>query len=124
MASENERPVVQVLLRGFRRRCPKCGDGHLFRSYLKPVDHCQNCDEALGHIRADDVPAYFTIMIVGHIVVPLALITEQQYHPSIWVHMSIWIPLLLVMTFTLLPRIKGSLVNLMWHLSLSGDEMQ
>ena len=115
--------VSKILFRGFLRRCPKCGTGRLFRSYLKPVNNCQNCDEKLGHIRADDIPAYFTIMVVGHIVVPLMVLVEQWYHPETWVHMSLWIPLLLILTFTLLPRIKGSLVSLLWHLSLRGDEM-
>lgn len=116
--------VMTVLFRGFMRKCPRCGNGRLFRGYLKPVDTCRNCGEHLGHIRADDIPAYFTIIVVGHIVVPLAALVERQYHPEVGVHMSIWIPVLLMLTFTLLPRIKGSLVGLMWHLGLRGDEMQ
>jgi uncharacterized protein (DUF983 family) len=117
-------PLMTILTRGFRRRCPGCGAGRLYRSYLKPVEACPSCTEQFGHIRADDIPAYFTILVVGHIVVPLAVLTEQWYHPPEWLHLSIWIPMVLILTFSLLPSIKGSLVGLLWHLSLTGNEKQ
>ena len=44
------------LLRGFLGRCPKCGEGRLFRSYLKVVEECKSCGEKYGHFRADDAP--------------------------------------------------------------------
>lgn len=115
---------MTILTRGFRRRCPRCGTGRLFRSYLKPVESCHSCEEQLGHIRADDIPAYFTIIIVGHVVVPLAVMMEQHYHPPEWLHLMVWIPMVLILTFALLPSVKGSLVSLLWHLSLSGNETQ
>jgi len=96
----------------------------LFRSYLKPVEHCETCATEYGHIRADDIPAYFTILLVGHVVVPLAVTVEQLYHPAQWMHMAAWIPLTLIMTLGLLPRIKGASVGIMWRLRLSGNEMQ
>ncbi len=116
--------VRSVLSRGFRRRCPSCGTGRLFRTYLKQVENCETCATEFGHIRADDIPAYFTVLLVGHMVVPLAVMVEQLYHPSQWVHLSAWIPLTLIMTFGLLPRIKGASVGVLWRLRLSGNEMQ
>ena len=62
--------------RGFFGRCPNCGKGKIFRAFLKVADRCPACDEALHHHRADDAPAYFVILIVGHVVVPLALVVE------------------------------------------------
>ncbi|MBT3556211.1 MAG: DUF983 domain-containing protein [Rhodospirillales bacterium] len=124
MITESKAPLLRTLTRGFRRRCPRCGAGRLYRAYLKPVDSCQSCSEQLGHIRADDIPAYFTIAVVGHIVVPSAVIVEQNYHPPEWLHLSMWIPLVLILTLSLLPSIKGTLVSLLWHLSLTGDEKQ
>ncbi len=59
-----------AMRRGFRHRCPNCGKGALYSSYLKLTEQCSECREALGHIRADDIPAYFTILIVGHVIVP------------------------------------------------------
>mgnify|MGYP003993843131 FL=1 len=124
MITESKAPLLRTLTRGFRRRCPRCGAGRLYRAYLKPVDSCQSCSEQLGHIRADDIPAYFTIAVVGHIVVPSAVIVEQNHHPPEWLHLSMWIPLVLILTLSLLPSIKGTLVSLLWHLSLTGDEKQ
>ena len=116
--------ISSVLGRGLRRRCPSCGAGKLFRTYLKQVDHCAACGTEYGHIRADDIPAYFTILIVGHFVVPLVVMAEQLYHPSQLFHLSVWIPLTLILTFGLLPLIKGASVGVMWRLRLSGSEMQ
>lgn len=124
IADTSRTPIGAVLSRGFRRRCPNCGTGRLFRSYLKPVEHCETCSTEYGHIRADDIPAYFTILLVGHVVVPLAVMVEQLYHPAQWIHMAAWIPLTLILTLGLLPRIKGASVGVMWRLHLSGSEMQ
>lgn len=57
-ADERQISLWSVLSRGFKRRCPSCGTGHLFRAYLKQVEHCDTCTEKIGHIRADDFPAY------------------------------------------------------------------
>jgi uncharacterized protein (DUF983 family) len=126
--SESGEPVrpsfALALARGFRRRCPKCGRGRLFRAYLKPVAACAACRESLGHIRADDAPPYFTIFIVGHLVVGLALFVEMNFHPPMWVHMTTLPVLVLALTFGLLPVVKGTLIGLMWRLKLRGDEFQ
>ena len=116
--------LVSVIGRGFRRRCPSCGRGALFRAYLKPADACAACGEALGHIRADDAPPYFTIVVVGHIVVSLILAVELSIRPPMWLHMTIWPALTLALTLLLLPPIKGALVGVMWRLQLKGNEFQ
>ncbi len=122
---ESRRPsVVSVIARGLRRRCPNCGRGALFRAYLKPADACAACGEAFGHIRADDAPPYFTIIVVGHAVVSLILLVEMNYRPPLWISMTIWPALTLALTLLLLPPIKGALVGLMWRLQLKGDEFQ
>ena len=63
------RDVLSSVFRGACARCPNCGRGRLFRAYLKPVETCAECHESLKHIRADDGPAWLTILVVGHIVV-------------------------------------------------------
>jgi uncharacterized protein (DUF983 family) len=124
MTFEDIRPPVGIaILRGLARRCPSCGVGHSFRGYLK-VHDCPHCGEALGHIRADDFPPYLTIAIVGHMVVPLLLATEQFLAPPTWVQLSIAVPATIGLTLTLLPRVKGGILGLMWHLGLRGDETQ
>ena len=87
------RDVWQAMARGFAQRCPKCGKGALFHSYLKVNDTCGVCGEELHHQRADDAPPYFTIMIVGHIVVGGLLAMEKALVPPLWVHMIVWLPL-------------------------------
>ena len=81
-----------AMVRGWWGRCPHCGEGRMFRAFLKVADHCPACGEALHHQRADDAPAYFVILIVGHIVVPLTLSVEAAYAPSYWLHAAMWTP--------------------------------
>jgi uncharacterized protein (DUF983 family) len=118
--STGERRLGQSMLRGGLCRCPACGSGKLFHRYLKVADHCQDCNEALHHHRADDAPPYFTISIVGHIIVALVLWVEMAYQPALWVHASLWMPLTLFMALVMLPPIKGALVGLQWALLMHG----
>jgi uncharacterized protein (DUF983 family) len=109
-----QRPSWQALRRGFIGRCPRCGTGRLFRAFLKVADHCPVCGEALHHHRADDAPAYFVILIVGHIVVPLALATEVMFSPPYWVHAALWLPLTIGLAIGLLQPVKGAIVGWQW----------
>lgn len=118
--STGERPLGQSLLRGALGRCPACGTGRMFRRYLKVADHCPNCGEAMHHQRADDAPPYFTIVIVGHIIVGLVLSLEVAYRPPLWLHGAIWLPLTVLLCLAVLPVIKGALVALQWALMMHG----
>lgn len=108
------RPLGNAFWRGVRGTCPRCGEGRLFRAYLKVQDRCPACGEALHHHRADDAPAYFTILIVGHVVVPATLAVETAFTPPYWVHFAIWIPMILGLCLALLPLIKGAIVGWQW----------
>ena len=114
------RPRLSALRRGWRRRCPRCARGGLFDGYLKVRRVCAACGLAFHHQRADDAPPYFTIMIVGHIVVGGMLWLETAAHPPTWVHLSLWLPLTLGLTLVLLPAVKGSLIGLQWALKMHG----
>jgi uncharacterized protein (DUF983 family) len=114
------RDVWRAMLRGFGLRCPRCGLGLLFRKFLKVADCCSACGEELHHHRADDAPAYFTIVIVGHVVVGGVLWLERAYAPANWMHAAIWLPLTLILSLCLLPRVKGALVGLQWALRMHG----
>ncbi|MEC9183249.1 MAG: DUF983 domain-containing protein [Pseudomonadota bacterium] len=115
---------LRPMILGFRKRCPSCGKTHIFQSYLKPVSVCSSCNIKIGELRTDDIAPYFTILIVGHIVVPLLLVLEKAYHPPMWVHYTIWPALTVILTLWCLPRIKGAAIAVMWHLGLRGDETQ
>ena len=119
-AASGERSAFRAMLRGARHRCPACGQGALYSAYLKVADHCPHCGEELHHHRADDAPPYFTIFIVGHIVVGGVLALERASAPSAWVHAAIWLPLTVVLSLLFLPRIKGLLVGLQWALRMHG----
>ena len=109
-----------AMLRGWCGRCPSCSEGRMFRAFLKVADHCPACGEALHHQRADDAPAYFVILIVGHIIVPVALAVETAFAPSYWIHAALWLPLTIGMSLYLLQPIKGALVSLQWALRMHG----
>ena len=104
------------LARGLARRCPRCGRGSLFRSYLKANDHCPVCNLPFDPLRSDDAAPYFTIFIVGHIIVPLVLVVEQQFAPPVWLQLAVWLPVTLVLTLLLLPFVKGAVMAAIWHL--------
>ncbi|MGO9984912.1 MAG: DUF983 domain-containing protein, partial [Rhodomicrobium sp.] len=89
----DRRPLLPAIWRGLRQRCPQCGSKTLYSSYLRVSDSCSACGEELMHHRADDAPPYFTIVIVGHIVVPSLMAVELIYRPPLWVHLLIWLPL-------------------------------
>lgn len=110
----------QSISRGFRCKCPACGEGGLFYKYLKVVDQCPACGEDLHYQRADDAPPYLTIMAVGHIIVPALFIVEKLWKPAIWVHMVLWLPLTVMLSLALLPMFKGAVVGLQWALRMHG----
>ena len=114
------RPILQSLLRGATLRCPACGVGGMFRRYLKVADDCPHCGEALHHQRADDAPPYFTIVVVGHVVVGLVLAVEMAFRPPLWLHAAMWLPLTVILALIVLPPIKGTLVALQWALLMHG----
>lgn len=106
--------------RGLRGHCPRCGRGRLFRAFLKVVEDCESCRQPLHHHRADDAPAYFVILIVGHSVVPLALSAEIAFTPPYWVHFAIWLPMTLILSLLLLQPIKGAVVGWQWAACMHG----
>ena len=119
-ASVEKRDVWTAMKRGFRGRCPRCGEGKLFRAFLKVDDHCSNCGQDFTPHRADDLPAYLVIIIVGHIVVPLALVIETNYSPPVAVQLAIYLPLTFVASLALLQPVKGAVVGMQWALRMHG----
>ena len=103
-------------------RCPNCGDAPLFHSYLKPVDACGSCGEELGHIRADDGPAWLTILLVTHILAPVMLaVLPGNTWPMWMIIMAIIAPTTLLMLL-LLPRAKGLFIGIIWRSGCTGAE--
>lgn len=116
----NDRALKRALLRGWRRRCPKCGSGPLMRSYLKVRDTCLVCDEELHHHRADDGPAYITILVVGQILAPVIHISYTQFRPDPLIMATVLSVGAVALALYLLPRLKGMLVGLQWAKRMHG----
>lgn len=114
------RDIWTAMKRGFRGRCPHCGEGKLFRAFLKVNDSCPSCGEDLHHHRADDLPAYLVIVIVGHIVVPIALMIETGFAPPVALQLAIYLPITLLASLLLLQPVKGAVVGLQWACRMHG----
>jgi uncharacterized protein (DUF983 family) len=109
-----------AIKRGFLGHCPHCGKGRMFGRYLKSVDHCGNCGERLDLHRADDLPAYLVILIVGHVVVGAMLALETFGDAPVWLQMLVWPTLTLFLALLLLQPVKGAIIGLQWALRMHG----
>jgi len=118
--SAEKRDVWTAMKRGFSGRCPRCGEGKLFRAFLKVADHCSVCGLDFTPHRADDLPAYLVIVVVGHIVVPAALWIETNYSPEVWLQLAIYLPFTFIASILLLQPIKGAVVGFQWALRMHG----
>jgi len=115
-----KRDAWTALKRGVCGRCPRCGEGKLFRAFLKVDNNCSSCGLDFTPHRADDLPAYLVIVIVGHIVVPLALMIETNYSPPVALQLAIYLPVTFVASLALLQPVKGAVVGLQWALRMHG----
>jgi uncharacterized protein (DUF983 family) len=114
------RSVWSAMKRGLACRCPACGEGRLFGRFLKVADHCSVCGEAFHHHRADDLPPYLVIMIVGHVVGSGILAAETYAEWPAWLHMMVWPTVTVVLSLFLLQPIKGAVVALQWANGMHG----
>jgi uncharacterized protein (DUF983 family) len=110
--------MATAIGRGLLGRCPACGKSHLFSGFLRVVAECRACGAPLGLARADDAPPYFTILITGHIVVPLMFMVDRMGEPPIWVMSAIFLPLTFFLALGLLRPVKGGTVGLMLNLNM------
>lgn len=100
--------------RGLRLRCPACGNGKLLSGYLRPAANCSACGEATGAIRADDGPAWATILLIGHLVSPMFFVFATQDAQTGLIAFFVIAALVLALTALILPRMKGLFVGLIW----------
>ena len=114
--------VFTGLTRGFTGRCPNCGQGKLLHRYLKVVSPCSACGHDNAQYPSDDAPPYFTILIIGHLVIaPLLLFPVIWDQPALVV-VSVLLPAVLALTLLLLPRVKGGVIGVQWAIRhIEGD---
>ena len=106
-----------VGLRGLINRCPNCGEGRLLASYLKPVENCAVCGEHLGQIRADDGPAWLTILLVGHILAPIMLSVVPNSSMPDSLAIPMWLLIASALVLLILPRAKGIFIGILWKMA-------
>jgi uncharacterized protein (DUF983 family) len=111
---------LMAMKRGVLGRCPACGNGRLFRSFLKVADRCEACGSEFHHHRADDLPPYLVIFLVGHLIGYGILTAETRFETPIWVHLALWPALTLVLALALLQPVKGAVVGLQFALGMHG----
>lgn len=118
--SDAERPFWPAVRNGWSRHCPACGAGPMLQGYLKVRESCPVCGEALHHHRADDGPAYLTILIVGHVMAPLIFYVFTHYRPEPTTMLAMFSVFCVGLSLYLLPRLKGALVALQWAKRMHG----
>ena len=100
-------------------RCPCCCEGRLMRSYLKQVEHCAVCGEQFGQIRADDAAPWLTIILVGHIFLPLAFLVDLDWMP-VWAVAALWSVCFAGLALAILPRAKSLFIAILWQTRAPG----
>lgn len=103
-------PALSVFSTGLKGRCPRCGEGRLFRSYMKPVKSCAICGLDMRFAEEGDGPAVFAILILGFAIAGTALMMEYRFHPPIWVHIIVWIPVTIILGTWFLKILKGIMI--------------
>jgi uncharacterized protein (DUF983 family) len=109
-----ERNAAIGFKRGLARRCPNCGEGHLFKGYLKVDPRCEACGHDNSAYRADDGPAYFTVLIIGHLLVGPLLIFPFIWEANVWLVLGLTLPLIFIATVALLAYVKGAFIGVQW----------
>jgi len=93
-------PVLSgPLIKGLACRCPRCGQGRLFRGLLTVADTCSQCGLDLKAADSGDGPAVF----------------EFGLEPPFWVHAVLWPPLVIGASIGLLRPLKGIMIALQFH---------
>jgi len=115
MQAAMDKPSIATgLWRGFTGRCPNCGKGPILHRYLKVTSPCPVCGHDNAQYPSDDAPPYFTILIIGHLVVAPALCFSFIWTwPAVWV-LAVTLPAIMAATLVLLPRVKGAVIGAQW----------
>lgn len=118
--SAEQRDLRAAMIRGLKGCCPACGEARLFGRFLKPVAHCPACGQNWAHQRADDLPAYLVVLILGHILVPIVVAVNLRYDMPMWAQMTLWPGLALAIALMMIQPAKGLVIGLQWARRMHG----
>ena len=122
MSSHEDRPFLPLLPLALRGRCPACGQGPLFRRFLKPVDQCAHCGQNWQGHQADDFPAYLVILLLGHLIVPLVVEVNLLFNVPVTVQMLVWPTLTAALALLMIQPAKGAVIAFQWSRRMHGFE--
>ena len=120
LADDATRELRPALARGWRRKCPRCGAGPVFKGYLTVRSSCSVCRQDFRGARADDGPAYLTILIVGHIAAVAMHVLYFQWQPEPLTFFTILSVGSIALSLYLLPRLKGAIIGFQWSRRMHG----
>jgi uncharacterized protein (DUF983 family) len=112
-------PILVGIGRGLRGRCPACGEGRLFSGFLQIAPRCPVCGNDNASYPADDFPRYLTILVVGHVVLPLFVWSDRVLAPAVWIECAVWLPISALLCLVLLRPLKGAVVGMCWATGFS-----
>ena len=117
-----QRPLGLAITNGIKGRCPNCGEGKIYRGFIDVNAECSHCGEELHHHRADDLPPYLNIFLVGHIIVALGMLSMNYEWFGLWETTIGFSALALILSISLMRPIKGAVIGLQWALRMHGFE--
>lgn len=108
-------PPLSPYATGMAGKCPRCGQGDLFKGYLGLQPSCNVC--GLDYEKADsgDGPAVFVIFIVGFLAVVLAIVARYTWYAPIWAAFLISSLGAMAMIFAMLRPLKGVMIALQFQ---------
>jgi uncharacterized protein (DUF983 family) len=115
-------PLALAMRRGFLGRCPSCGRTPLFESYLKQVQSCPACGADFSAIRADDAAPWLTLIVVGHLFLPLIFFVDLGAFLPFWVGVTSWAAFFCGVALVFLPRAQGLFIGVLWVTHAPGSE--
>ncbi len=118
--SHRDPGVLQSLWHGLCRRCPRCGQGKMFSGYLSVRHDCETCGMEFEPLRSDDAPPYFTLFVVGHVMVSLYVAVWRFLDVPLWAQATFWCGLTLILSLVLLPFIKGGVMAVIFSTKAKG----
>jgi len=114
--------LALAMRRGFLGRCPNCGRAPLFQSYLKQVQSCPACGADFGSIRADDAAPWLTLIVVGHLFLPLIFFVDLGALMPFWIGVTSWAAFFCGVALVFLPRAQGLFIGVLWVTHAPGSE--
>lgn len=105
---------ISPISTGLSERCPTCGEGRIWRGYLKLKPSCAACGQDFTQTDTADGPAFFVGFAVLIIFAPFGFIIGMADQP-IWAKL-LWMLLLTIVTIVaslvMLPKAKSLMVSL------------